>query len=430
MQLRQDTLITESKVEFSSFDEKAREKSIYIVSVNLEGIGLSKRLTALGFSVSAFVDTRFAGLTRHAIKVIDLDPFLKVADPKSHIIIIATKDRTWKKKLLSDLECAGFTPRKNLFTAADLCKFYPTIEIAGKCNLKCATCDMALPGANSGRSYMSKNVFEKVLQKMLTEIPLMNSVALYTWGEPLLNPEISDIIKLCHQYGVASEVSSNLDYHLYLDEFILSEPDQIVAPCAGINEKYERGRTGGSWKNYLSALYRIHELKCDHKLDINVRIMYHLYRDNLGDDYEYMSKLSEDLGFTFIPILAHLFPGQVLKYALGKGEIPEIMKKAEENLLYSIDDQLNYSLANKNRPCHIINAFPTVTWDTKVLHCCNMQDPLITNYSYLEKPLSYFIDHRNSSLFCTECANVGVHRYFDVNVKIENNSSGRQVIRL
>ena len=158
--------------------------------------------------------------------------------------------------------------------------------------------------------------------------------------------------------------------------------------------------------------------------------MYHLYKDNLKDDYDYMSKLSEDLGFTFIPILAHLFPGQVLKYALKKGDIPDIMKRAEENLLYPIDDQLEYSLAHKDRPCHIINAFPTVTWDTKLLHCCNMQDPLITSSSYLDKPLSYFIEQRNSSTFCTECANVGVHRYFDVNVSLEEDTDGRHVVRL
>ena len=51
--------------------------------------------------------------------------------------------------------------------------------------------------------------------------------------------------------------------------------------------------------------------------DINVRITYHLYKDNLDDEYDKVQKIAKELNYEFIPILANIFPGKILDYANG-----------------------------------------------------------------------------------------------------------------
>jgi MoaA/NifB/PqqE/SkfB family radical SAM enzyme len=429
VEIRKDSLIEPAPVQYEDFIRLVRGRNIYILSVNLEGIGLSKRFRSLGLNVKSFLDSRFNGF-RHGLPVMHPESYFQSCDSSSDILIVCTKDREWKENILSLAVSSGFLRYKTLFTPLDICRYFPTIEVEGKCNLVCKTCDMGLPSANKGRGHMSINLFKDVLRKMIQEIPLMNSVALYTWGEPLLNPDLPEIIRECKRQGVATEISTNLEYHKYLEEFLLAEPDQIVAPCAGIGERYERGRTGGTWDQYIKGLEKIADYKNRFNLDFNVRIMYHLYRDNLDADFDYMKDISKKYGFTLIPIVAHIFPGQVYQYAVNGVDIPDVMKEASVNLIFPLEDQLKFARTKKNSKCHITNAFPTITWDGKVLHCCNMQKPTVGRGNYLDKSLTEFIEQRNSSPFCTKCMNEGVHKFFDVNISIEDFNGARNVIRI
>jgi MoaA/NifB/PqqE/SkfB family radical SAM enzyme len=428
--IREDSKIEFAPVSYESFIALARGRDIYILSVNLEGIGLSRRLSAIGLKVKSFLDSRFVGRVRNRFGVLDPETYLSNANADTDLVIVCTKDRELKKKYIDDFESSGFRRLNNLFTPLDICRYFPTIEVAGKCNLQCKTCDMGLPKANKGRGFMSHAEFSQILKKMTAEIPLMNSVALYTWGEPLLNPEIGKIVEECRAQGIASEISTNLEYHKYLDDFLLAQPDQIVAPCAGIGSRYERGRFGGTWENYKKGLNRIAQLRDLHRLDYNVRIMYHLYKDNLDEDLTYMKSLASDLGFTLIPIVAHIFPTKVYQYAVHGKHLPREMEEAEKNLLFSLEEQLAYSLKAKEKKCHITNAFPTISWDGKVVHCCNMTKPLVGRDDYISRPLLDFIDQRNASMFCTICMDNGVHRYFDTNIKLESVDGQRHVRRI
>jgi hypothetical protein len=428
--IRPDSRLKTGLITVEGFQSLTHGKSIYILSVNLEGTGLAKRLKCMGFNVDGFVDSRFNGKIL-GIPVFGIDEYFGLNEHNGNVLIVATKDRVWKKKSFERAESLGYVRGENLFSPLDLCPFFPTIEVSGKCNLTCKTCDMGLPGANDGRGHMSAHEYEKNLVKLLSEVPFLNSVALYTWGEPLLNPDIAEIIRISNRHSVTTEVSSNLEFHKYLDDFVLAEPGQIVAPCAGVGERYERGRTGGTWKNYLKGITRISELKLKHGLNISLRIMYHMYNDNIDHDYDEIVSIGNDLGFEVIPILAHLFPGQVLHYALSGRPIPQSMRDAEQHLLYGLDEQLKFAVERKDKPCHIIQAFPTISWDGRLLHCCNMQAPYVgSNAKYLDMPLGEFIAIRNESAFCTKCMNAGVHRFFDVNIKLVETAQGRTVVRL
>ena len=284
---------------------------------------------------------------------------------------------------------------------------------------------MGLPNANKGKGHMSLTLFKLIIEKLAREIPFINSVALYIWGEPLLNKNLSKMIKICKEFGIATEISTNLNFQKYLEDVIDSEPEQMVLPCAGTGKIYERGRTGGQWEKFLSGCKKIRSMIDSKNKDINVRITYHLYKDNLDDEYDKVQKIAKELNYEFIPILANIFSGKILDYANGIN-LPNQMSDACKDLVFDIDEQLQYAQSIAHKPCHITKVFPAITWNGEVLHCCNMTNPKVGT-NYLQNTLQELMQMRNDSSFCTNCMNKGVHRYHDSNIELVDKAGGRLV---
>lgn len=79
------------------------------------------------------------------------------------------------------------------------------IEPTNLCNLRCTTC----PGARSAspRGYMDMGLFEKIVSEA-SEIGVRR-VHLYLRGEPLLHPQILDMVALAKSKGLAVHITTN-----------------------------------------------------------------------------------------------------------------------------------------------------------------------------------------------------------------------------
>jgi hypothetical protein len=291
-------------------------RTIYIFSVNLEGIGFTRRLSRLGFEVGGFIDSReFPDAHRQGKPVIHPDRFF-AGNPEEVFVIITAKHRETRRRAIGLCETFGLQRNVSYLTSTTLCDYLPTIEIAGSCNLRCISCNMGLPGANKYGGLMSAATYRQVLEKMVTEIPFLNSVYLYLWGEPLINPNLPEIIRITREFGVASEISSNLVDGRRLEAFVKARPDVLVAPCSGIGDNFALTRTGGDWESYRENLYKLRSYLDKYSQETTVRITYHLYKHNLEEDYTAVETLARELGFQFLPVLAQIFPERVLRHVI------------------------------------------------------------------------------------------------------------------
>lgn len=403
-------------------------RTIYIFSVNLEGIGFMRRLSRLGFQVGGFIDSRsFPGGQRHGMPVVPPDDFF-TGDPADVFVIITAKHRETRRWAIELCESFGLEKNATYLTSTTLCDYLPTIEIAGSCNLRCISCNMGLPGANKYGGLMSAATYRQVLEKMVTEIPFLNSVYLYLWGEPLINPDLPEIVRITRELGVASEISSNLVDGRRLEALVQARPDVIVAPCSGIGDNFAMTRTGGDWDSYKDNLYKLRRYIDEYSPETTVRITYHLYKHNLEEDYEAVQAIAKELGFQFLPVLAQIFPERVLRHVIDGEPIPEEMLRANEMLFYPIKEQLAYAQANKDRICFMMKVFPTVRWDTSVVHCSNLMQPVLTQ-NYLTTPLAELHDVREDNHFCDLCMDHGMHRFFDVSASVSEKDGKRVVTR-
>ena len=404
------------------------ERTIYIYAVNLEGIGYLKRFLHYGFKVGGFIDSRsFPGNCRRGQPVTHPDAFF--TGPRDDaLVLITAKHRQTRRLAIEQCERAGLRRHESLFVASDLCDYYPTIEIAGKCNLRCISCNMGLPGANKKGGYMRAGTFARVLAKMQTEIPFLNSLYLYLWGEPLLNPDLPEIVRIASEAGVACEISTNLNEAKNLEALVAANPEIIVVPCSGVGESFEMTRTGADWNKFHANLHALRALIDEHGVETTVRVHYHMYKHNLGAEYEEIEALSQKLGFQFLPILAQIFPEYVLRHVMYGEPIPAPMQRANELLIYPIEDQRAYARRNTDKSCFMMKVFPVVRWDTSTVHCSNLTFPVLKS-SYLDASLDELLKIRSDNDFCNQCIEHSMHRFFDVSASVQTVDGQRVVVR-
>jgi MoaA/NifB/PqqE/SkfB family radical SAM enzyme len=403
-------------------------RTIYVFSVNLEGTGFLRRFIRMGLDVGGFIDSRsFRDNTKRGKPVIPPDAFFQ-RDMGNVFVLIAAKHRETRRWAIDMCERHGLVKNQTYITSTDLCDYLPTIEVAGICNLHCISCNMGLPGANKKGGLMSAATYRQVLAKMSEEIPFLNSVYLYLWGEPLINPELPEIVRITSEFGIASEISTNLTDARNLEPLIKAEPDMLVVPCSGVGENFGLTRTGGKWEKFRANLHRLRAYLNKYDAETVIRITYHMYKHNLERDYDEVEALARELGFQFLPVLAQIFPERVLRHVIYAEPLPEEMARANEMLYYPIAEQLEYARQNKDRICFMMKVFPTVRWNTSVVHCSNLMEPVLSP-SYLDTSLGELLAQRTGNGFCSTCIDHGMHRFFDVSATVGMENDKRIIKR-
>ena len=402
---------------WQQFSERCNNRTVYVYGGNVEGVGVLRMLLSNGIRVGGVIDTRTfnQGFLRGQ-KVIHPVNFFD--QPENSMIIICTKHRESRKDAIQFCIDRQYVLGEDYIFNSSLCQYYPTIELIGVCNLKCMTCDMGLEGANRNQKRMDLETFQKNLLKLKSEIPFLNSIALYLWDEPLMHPQIGEIVRFCHDQGVATEFSSNLNYIRNLESFIQADPDILVVTSSGFGKNYEVTHTGGDFQKFIENCQLLRTLIDRYKSEVFVRYHYLVYRHNAGQEMEDARAFAQSLGFQFVPILANIFPGKVHDHVVLGEPLPKEMVEVNKYLVYDIHDQIQWAQSQKDKPCPVIMAFPTIRWDGKVMQCCNMTKPYV-GIDYLSHTLDELHLLRNDSGFCQRCQKHGMHRVFEVNGRDE-----------
>jgi pyruvate-formate lyase-activating enzyme len=387
-------------------------KKVYLWGAMIVGQGMCRALERIGVPVEAFLDSAPSLQGKSALGYPTLAPEAALAAARSGEALIIAASGHCDLEIGGLCESAGLCKGSSYLLCRDINQIDPSVDVAGMCNLRCISCPRGNEVQQPAKGYMRAAVYLQVLDKLLREIPLLGSVQLYAWGEPLLNPELPEIVAATRAAKVLSAISSNLNYAVHLEQVVAARPDWFKVSCSGWEASYERTHTGGRWDVFLPNLRRLAELRSRLHPEMQITVNYHLYRHNLDGDYRNMEALCEELGLIFRPSPAYLYPADaVMEYADGK-ELSEPARRTLPLLMMGLDEGLAKARERVALPCPEERCFP-INWDCSVRACGVFFRPFIAE-NFLALPLAEILDRRRASGLCAECKKRGVHQFTGV----------------
>lgn len=287
------------------------------------------------------------------------------------------------------------------------------IDVVGTCNLACPSCpvghykkgefvDKARP-----KGMMDFALFKEVVQKIKRECGVSTpAIGFYNWGEAFLHPRLDEFIRYAVDNGVYVDLSTNLNCDADLKSIVNAKPSAIRVSMSGFTQDvYGRGHRKGNVAAVKSNLYRLRY--CMDKADaaFPVNIVYHIYRDNLGDELMKTLAMAMDLGFHFVPSWAWFMSVEKTVSYLGGSALSEEDDKVHRRLLLSIDEQVEIAKRVVLPDCHLRYGQTVINHDGSVALCCGTYDPIYTIcHSFLDKSRDELQRLKYSGVAASLCA--------------------------
>ncbi len=182
--------------------------------------------------------------------------------------------------------------------------FIYSIDIAGACNLRCPSCPVGnSPDANRPTGLMSTKLFTEIVRKIRKDTPKCTRIQLYNWTDPTLHPELPEFIRIARKHRLKPSLSTNLNLFRNMDNVIKAYPKSIRVSISGFHqETYSRTHVRGKIETVIDGMRQLRASVDKHqgqffKKKTKLKVLYHCYRDNLGDNYQRVEALCKELGF-------------------------------------------------------------------------------------------------------------------------------------
>lgn len=311
------------------------------------------------------------------------------------------------------------------------------LDIAGTCNLGCASCpvgNVPLRSASRGarpRGFMAFDQFSKILDKIRGECPVARPViSLYNWGEPLLHPDVGRIVRLVRQHGLFCAVSTNLNQDRFLEDLVAAGPNNIKISLSGFTQEvYGRTHTRGRIDTVKANMRRLRALIDQHGARIDVFVGYHDYVGNAGDELAAMTALVQELGFRLQHKIARLYPLEKVLPLYDPAAVPEPSdRELFDLLLVKPHEWGRVAAAETEDACVMAAQEMALNYDGSVALCCNVFD-------YAHNIADDFLSVSHEELqarkaahaLCTRCLRAGFPRScgLDAHPEIQGISSQR-----
>jgi pyruvate-formate lyase-activating enzyme len=137
-----------------------------------------------------------------------------------------------------------------------------TLEATSACNLRCPACFTGKGEVGRPPGAFPLEAFRRLIAELG---PFLFEVEFYKWGEPLLAPQLADMIELTHAAGVSTSVSTNFSFGFddaHIERLVSSGLTVLGVSIDGATqETYEQYRVGGNLALVLDNCRRLAAIK-------------------------------------------------------------------------------------------------------------------------------------------------------------------------
>lgn len=378
------------------------------------GYGMCRVFRRLGFAPVGFIDSSLSLVGQTVLGYPILLPGQVLEQPGKRPFIVITSS-FFADEIAEHCRTAGFAEGEDFIPFTRIQRFDYQVDISGVCNLRCISCPRGNMPKQPLAGFMSAENFNKVLDKIVAEDPFTGVVTLYNWGEPLLNPELPEILKRCNERGILAAISSNLNIHTDFKDVIRQKPMWFRVSVSGFEESYAVTHTGGDWELLVRNMKLLKQYREVYHPDMIVEVFYHIYRHNNTDDFQKMKEFCTALGFTFRYRHAALAPLDNIAAVMQGEAISAEASKTMELQILPVAEAMAIAEAQQNRVCCYERCL-WITWDMYVSQCMEWyaDGKRLVPGSFLTTPLQEIIAARNNNAFCDHCKDRSLHRCYVV----------------
>jgi MoaA/NifB/PqqE/SkfB family radical SAM enzyme len=116
----------------------------------------------------------------------------------------------------------------------------------GQCNLRCPSCPVGNSDIKNPTGLMKPELLQQILAKATQELHV-TGVGLFSWTEPLLHPQLPELVKIINSFNIPSFLSSNLNIKKDFELILEANPSSFRISTSGFNQPiYSQFHRGGT----------------------------------------------------------------------------------------------------------------------------------------------------------------------------------------
>jgi hypothetical protein len=286
------------------------------------------------------------------------------------------------------------------------------IDVIGSCSLRCPSCPVGNATEPNPKGVMPVETYRAVLDKITREYtPLC--ICLFNWTEPLLHPQLAEIIRLTRAASIPVHLSSNLNVMPRMEEVLRAEPTSLRISLSGFSQAvYCQTHAGGQIEKVKANMRALAELKARTGSKTEVFVYYHKYRHNLHE-LEPMKAFAALLGFGWMECWAIYMPVEGA-LAYWKNVIrPEQRAFIENYLALPLKRALDATAPVRSEACKMQLHDVVINHEGQVQLCCcvfSAKDHAIG--SFLEMTPAAIRAAKGVHPACGPCMQAGLHVYY------------------
>lgn len=284
------------------------------------------------------------------------------------------------------------------------------VDITGFCNAKCKYCPAGNDLTNKGK-FVELETFEAILNKLI-EYKLYTKESdfnIYCLGEPLLHPQINDILNILNKYGIRITISTNASYIPKFDKESLKCVKRFLISMPGFSqESYDRihGFNFNKIKeNVISLREKVRELS-DNTIPFDMS--YHIYQFNEAEMVP-AKQFCEENDIRFAPNYAVMFDkDKCMDYVTGNMSYEELKDISKEIFLGVLDQQIKDAPRNY---CDFQHRFLSITVDGDIRICSSFRrevEPTILIGNIINDNIDDIIFRKYNHPRCDKCIKAGL----------------------
>jgi MoaA/NifB/PqqE/SkfB family radical SAM enzyme len=301
-------------------------------------------------------------------------------------------------------------------------EFVFDIDVVGASNLRCPSCPQGnVVGYRLPHGNMEPELLKRIVDKAQGECRV-RQINLFAWAEPLLHPQLPELVNIVQARGIPCHLSSNLNILPHADAIMAANPASFKISASGYTQEiYGFSHRGGNVAKVKKHMQELAKAKKRANAATRIYVNYHRYRHNLKEE-PLMREYAASLGIGFEPVWALMLPlEKIIGHLEGvedKFSLTEEDDQLIEHLALPFKEALASARQERDQPCRLRDSQISLDFQGNVQLCCGVFDASrFTLGHFIDMSLDEIQEIRNNHAMCARCLPLGGHVYLTYGIQ-------------